>query len=57
MVFQSLKVIEIPRLNNENDEMISASRVRRYFENGDIKRIKDMLPGSTIEYLKGRDSK
>lgn len=52
-----VEVIEIPRLNNDNDEMISASSVRRYFENGDIKRAKDMLPESTIKYLKGRDSK
>lgn len=42
----------IPRiLDDGNSEVISASRVRRYYENGCLEEIKTLVPATTYEYL------
>lgn len=41
----------IPRLKI-NDEVISASRVRKYLKDGEYEKAGDLLPKATIEYLK-----
>lgn len=38
----------------EGEEVISASRVRKYFEAGELDKIKDITPATTYEYLVAR---
>lgn len=49
---RGIKVTEIPRLESSGS-VISASRVRKAMEEGDIESIKDIVPKSTYDYLKG----
>lgn len=44
------ELIEIPRKEFDS-EVISASRVRALLENGEIEKIKDIVPTSTYEYI------
>lgn len=46
-----IEVIEIPR-KLAGDEIISASKVRKYLADGDEDNIKELVPQSTLEYLK-----
>ena len=46
-----IKVFEIPRFEI-NGETISASRVRKLLDNGDIEVVKSLVPPTTYEYLK-----
>ena len=38
----------------EGESVISASRVRKYFEAGELEKIKNIVPLSTFEYLSNR---
>ena len=46
----------IPR-KIEGKEVISASRVRRYFEAGKLDEIKEIVPNATYNYLVNRYNK
>ena len=49
---------EIPRKkDNDGVGVISASRVRKYYENGEINQIKKIVPASTFDYLLARYQK
>lgn len=48
-----VKVIEIPRVTNDVGEIISASKVRKYLQEGNVEALKLMLPTSTLKYLLG----
>lgn len=48
-----VKVIEMPRATNDAGEIISASKVRRYLDEGNVEALKLMLPTSTLKYLLG----
>lgn len=43
--------IEIPRMEDKSG-VISASRVRKYIENGDWENVRKLVPESTYEYLR-----
>lgn len=47
-----IEVIEIPRVLSERGKIISASEVRRMIKSDNKEMLSDMLPDSTIEYLK-----
>lgn len=49
----SIQFIVIPRKEDDN-EVISASRVRRYFEAGELDCIRSIVPLTTYEYLEDR---
>lgn len=53
---RGIKVTEIPRLES-GGRAISASRVRKAMEEGNIESIKDIVPKSTYDYLKGIQEK
>lgn len=46
----AVDVIEIPR-QQVNDDIISASKVRKYMEDGDWAQIEKMVPYTTLKYL------
>lgn len=46
-----IEVIEIPRLK-EDEEVISASKVRKLLKDGKLNLLKKYLPSTTLEYLK-----
>ena len=47
-----IKVTEIPRIENENGDTISATKVRKYIKAGNYKAMKEMLPISTLKHLR-----
>ncbi len=47
-----IELIEIPRMGNDNGEVISASQVRLLLEDGKWQKIRKFVPLSTFEYLK-----
>ncbi|BCN32519.1 adenylyltransferase/cytidyltransferase family protein [Anaeromicropila herbilytica] len=49
----NIEVFEIPR-KEHNDQVISASKVRKYLEEKDFNKIKEIVPRSTYEFLKQR---
>ena len=48
-----IDVVEIPRVSNGEGEIISASKVRKYLQEGDMEAVRSMLPETTLEYLLG----
>ena len=46
-----INYIEIKRYYNENDEIISASKVRKYMEGKKYMEISSLLTNETMEYL------
>ena len=46
-----IQFVEIPRVKSDNDEVISASRVRKLLEQKDFVSIKKLVPESTYKYL------
>lgn len=46
-----VKVVEIPRLENEEQEIVSASLARRHINEGNYDKLRCYLPESTMEYL------
>ena len=50
--FYGIEVIEIPRVLAESGKVISASEVRRMLKSDQEEMLSDMLPDSTIEYLR-----
>lgn len=51
-----IEVIEIPRLEN-NGEIISASTVRQLIKEKDMRRVKELVPPSTFNYLISSEAK
>jgi [citrate (pro-3S)-lyase] ligase len=49
----AIKFKVIPR-KESNGQVISASRVRKYYESGNIKEIKEIVPSTTYNYLLAR---
>ena len=47
-----IEFIEIERKEDESGVVISASNVRKYLQNGDYKRIEEIVPYTTYEFLK-----
>lgn len=53
-----MEFIAIPRKqDDEGFGVISASRVRKYYENGQLEEIKKIVPRTTFEYLENRYKK
>lgn len=52
LVTYGIEVREIPRLQNEWGDVISATTARRYIKDGNIKKLCSLLPDRTIDYLK-----
>lgn len=48
-----IDVEEIPRVSNAEGEIISASKVRKYLQEGNRKELQSMLPTTTLDYLLG----
>lgn len=46
-----IEVIEIPRKIGEDGQIISASRARKYIDEGNIKKVKVVLPEVIVKYL------
>lgn len=49
-----IQVIEVPRLEN-NNEIISASKVRKLFENREFSKLKGFVPESTYNFLVSKE--
>lgn len=49
-----IQVIEVPRLEN-NNEIISASKVRKLFENREFSKLKGFVPESTYDFLVSKE--
>ncbi len=48
-----IELIEIPRFATEGDELaVSASRVRKLFEEGDLEAVKELVPETTYNVIK-----
>lgn len=52
-----IEVIEIPRLQNEDQIAISASRVRELARTDDFENLKEIVPSSTYEYIVSEEGK
>lgn len=52
-----IEVIEISRKNTEDGSVISASKVREAFQNGNLRSVQNMIPFSTKNYLYGIQDK
>lgn len=48
-----IDVMEIPRVSNAEGEIISASKVRKYLQEGNREALHSMLPSTTLDYLLG----
>jgi len=48
---KGIQVIEIPR-KKKNDNIISATRVRKYYKEKNWEQLKELLPDTTYQYLK-----
>lgn len=51
-----IKVIEIPRVKR-NEHVISASKVRKLWEQGELSKVKEYVPDCTYQYLLHRSMK
>lgn len=49
-----ISVVEIPRLEDEGGDVISASLVRKYYQEQDFEAIERLVPYTTLNYLKGK---
>ena len=47
-----ITVEEIPRLSADNDDIISATKVRELYKNKEFEELEKYCPSFTIEYLK-----
>jgi len=52
-----IKCIIVPRKNEDNGEIISASNVRKLIKEGDFNAIKNMVPENTYKYLISNEAK
>ncbi len=50
----SIELTEVPRLEI-SDSIVSASRVRELMKNGEIEKLKEILPQTTFDYLKDKN--
>lgn len=48
---KGIRFVEIPRIA-ENNEIISASRIRKHLENGEYEEVYNLVPKTTAKYLK-----
>ena len=52
-----ISVIEIPRVDSQDGNVISASRVRKLLEMGNFTEVEKLVPATTLNYLKGKYEK
>ncbi len=48
----NVKCVEIPRFTTNEGTVISATEIRRYLQQRDWKKIQELVPSSTLDYLK-----